>query len=172
MRRRLRPRTRQSSSRSASPAASPAATLLSDGEDDDREEKREKETESEEEIEEKEEEEEEEEISLWKCFMGELTLSERAAEERRMERLVDNMPGFVRVLVYVEKVREIERETENEESLFSLSISLSLTHTHTMSYIRTLCLSNMGAVCSVKGRVEREGERARTECREREGKLH
>lgn len=114
MRRRLRPRTRQSSPRSASPGGSPATALLSDAEDADREDEatqREKDAESEEEIAKEEEGgEEEEEISLWRCFVGELTLSERAAEERRMERLVDNMPGFVRVLVYVEKVRE--RETE------------------------------------------------------------
>lgn len=141
MRRRLRPRTRQSSSRTASPGASPAAALLSDAEDDDREEEptqREKDTESEEEIE-KEEEGEEEEISLWRCFVGELTLSERAAEERRMERLVDNMPGFVRVLVYVEKVRE--RETEEEDLSLSLSLFFSsLKHTHIAHSTHSLTL--------------------------------
>ena len=71
--------------------------------------------------------------SLWQCFVGELALSERAAEERRMERLVDNMPGFVRVLVYVEKVRRRkgERDTERGRTVsrflaLSLFLSLSL----------------------------------------------
>lgn len=43
--------------------------------------------------------------SLWQCFVGELVPSERTDEEDRCEQPVDNIPGFLRVLISVEKVR-------------------------------------------------------------------